>query len=106
MEEIHGNLPLNTQISFTNGGNQVKWRAYLNGTNNSVSPVIDRVQLTYVSSYSSSGYIRGYKYLGTTGTSPVAQRFGGIPRLWFILLQMYFQLGSQYTVQSSGRLFH
>lgn len=95
---------LNTQISFTNGGNQVKWRAYLNGTNNSISPIIDRVQLTYVSSYSSSGYIRGYKYLGTTGTSPVAAK------VWWnsttpgsSYFNMYFQVGSQYTVQSPGQ---
>ena len=95
---------LGSQTTFTNGGTQVKWRAYLNGTNNSVSPVIDRVQLTYVSSFSSSGYIRGYKYLGTAGTAPVAAK------VWWnsttpgnSYFNMYFQIGQQYSVNTPGQ---
>ena len=95
---------LGNQISFTIGGTQVKWRAYLNGTNNSVSPIIDRVQLTYVSSFSSSGYIRGYKYLGSSGTAPVAAK------VWWnsttpgnSYFNMYFQMGQQYNINTPGQ---
>ena len=96
---------LGSTVSFTNAGNQIKWRAYLNGTNSTVSPVIDRVQLTYVASYTSSGYIRGYKYMGsTTGSAPVAAK------VWWnssepgnSRLNMYFQMGSQYNIQTPGQ---
>ena len=95
---------LGNQITFANAGNQVKWRAYLNGTNNSISPIIDKVQLTYVSSFASSGYIRGYKYLGTTGTAPVAAK------VWWnsttpgnSYFNMYFQIGQQYSVNTPGQ---
>tara|TARA_B100001750_G_scaffold111235_1_gene87863 strand:- start:340 stop:5337 length:4998 start_codon:yes stop_codon:yes gene_type:complete len=64
---------LGSQVTFTNSGNQLGWRAYLNTTNNSVAPVLDSVSISYTGSYLASGYMRMYSYMGgTTISRPIA----------------------------------
>ena len=59
------------KLSFTNSGQQITWRAYLNGTS-SETPILDFVTLTYTISYQTSGYfyIRSNYYSGSG--APVA----------------------------------
>lgn len=47
-------LPEQT-ITFPNSGTQLRWKAWLNGTA-SATPILDMVNLEYISSYTSSGY--------------------------------------------------
>jgi len=56
-------------ISFTTAGNQLGWRAWLNGTS-SAAPLIDTVGLSYAATYSSSGQWRAYRI--TSGSFPDA----------------------------------
>jgi hypothetical protein len=64
---------IGTPISFTNTGNQLGWRAFLNSTNASNAPIIDTVSISYVGSYAQNGYMRMYSYMGSVGNSrPVA----------------------------------
>ena len=51
-------------ITFTNAGNQLGWRAWLNGTA-SAAPLLDTVGLTYEATYASSGQWRSYRYSST-----------------------------------------
>ena len=58
-------------ITFANAGNQLAWRAWLNGTA-SAAPLIDSVGLTYTSTYSPSGQFRMYRTSSTATVYPVA----------------------------------
>jgi hypothetical protein len=58
-------------VTFAIGGTQIVWKAWLNSTNTSIVPVLDQVQISYVASYNSNGYIRAYKYYNS-GNAPVA----------------------------------
>jgi len=49
------------RINFASAGNSLVWRATLNGTA-SASPVLGDVMLSYVTSYTSSGYYNAYDY--------------------------------------------
>ena len=62
---------LGTHVIFTNSGNQLGWRAYLNSTNANASAIVDSVSIGYTGSYVSSGYMRMYTYMGSTGTRPI-----------------------------------
>ena len=64
---------LGTPANFAQAGNQLVARAYLNGTTTK-TPVLDKITLTYVDSYVSSGYfyLRSQYYGGTTSGAPVA----------------------------------
>jgi hypothetical protein len=62
---------LGTKITFANAGSQLGWRAYLNSTNSSNTPIIDTVSLLYRGSYVSNGYMRLYSYFGGS-VAPVA----------------------------------
>ena len=57
-------------VTFLNGGQSIKWSAYLNGTSTE-SPILDFVSLTYSTTYQTSGYfyIRSNYY---SGNAPVA----------------------------------
>jgi hypothetical protein len=57
-------------LVFATAGNQIGWRAYLNGTS-SETPILDFVTLTYSTTFSTSGYfyIRSNYY---SGSAPVA----------------------------------
>jgi hypothetical protein len=59
-----------TTVTFATAGNQIAWKAWLNGTT-SVTPIIDTVGLTYTATYQSVGHLRMYRY-AFTGTMPVA----------------------------------
>ena len=56
-------------ITFANTGNQLGWRAWLNGTA-SAAPLIDTVGLSYDSTYAASGQWRTYRI--TSGSFPDA----------------------------------
>ncbi len=56
-------------ITFTNAGNQLGWRAWLNGTA-SAAPLLDTVGLTYAATFASSGQWRSYRV--TSGSFPDA----------------------------------
>ena len=56
-------------ITFANAGNQLAWRAWLNGTA-SAAPLIDTVGLNYAATYASSGQWRTYRV--TSGSFPDA----------------------------------
>ena len=56
-------------ITFANAGNQLGWRAWLNGTA-SAAPLIDTVGLSYDSTYAASGQWRTYRI--TSGSFPDA----------------------------------
>ncbi len=58
-------------ITFTNAGNQLGWRAWLNGTA-SAAPLLDTVGLTYAATFASSGQWRAYRL--TSGTFPDAAK--------------------------------
>jgi len=57
-------------ITFTNAGNDIGWRAWLNGSS-TAAPIIDTVGISYTSSYVNSGQFRYYR-TGTQGAAPVA----------------------------------
>lgn len=65
--------PFGQQITFAQPGSQLAWRAYLNSTNSSVTPILDSVSLSYTGSYISSGYMRMYSYFWSGG-APVAAK--------------------------------
>ena len=56
-------------VTFTNAGNSLGWRAWLNGTA-SAAPLIDTVGLAYAATYASSGQWRSYRI--TSGSFPDA----------------------------------
>ncbi|MEE2811634.1 MAG: CARDB domain-containing protein [Candidatus Thermoplasmatota archaeon] len=59
-------------VTFTNGGSQIAWKAWLNGTS-SDAPILDTVGLSYTATYSPTGQVRMYYYAFQTGnTMPVA----------------------------------
>ena len=60
------------QVSFPSSGNQIVWRAYLNGTSSEV-PILDTVGLTYTTTYTGSGHLRMYKYIGSSAKPVAAQ---------------------------------
>ena len=51
--------------------NQLKWKAYLNGTT-SVTPILDLVNVEYIASYTTSGYLYVYQYIGSSSSNTVA----------------------------------
>ena len=57
-------------ITFANAGNQLAWRAWLNGTSTE-APILDTVGLSYVSTYVSTGQLRWYRS-SSQGVAPVA----------------------------------
>ena len=62
----------NQKLIFSNSGNSIVWKAYLNGTSTE-TPVLDFVSLTYSISYMSSGYIQlRSNYYSSTSNAPVA----------------------------------
>ena len=58
------------KLTFANSGSSILWKAYLNGTTTE-TPVLDFVELTYSTSYQTSGYfqLRSNYY---SGNAPVA----------------------------------
>ena len=58
-------------VNFANSGNQLKWKAYLNGTT-SVTPILDLVNVEYIASYTTSGYLYVYQYIGSSSSNTVA----------------------------------
>ena len=49
----------------------MKWKAYLNGTT-SVTPILDLVNVEYIASYTTSGYLYVYQYIGSSSSNTVA----------------------------------
>ena len=58
-------------VNFQNAGNQLKWKAYLNGTS-TVTPILDLVNIEYIASYTTSGYMYVYQYIGSGASNTVA----------------------------------
>jgi len=61
---------LGSTVTFANAGNQLAWKAWLNGTANA-APILDTVGLTYTASYSSTAQVRMWRY-SSAGAMPVA----------------------------------
>ena len=85
-------------ITFTNAGNQLGWRAWLNGTA-TAAPLIDTVGITYQSSYSSSGQLRLRYYTGlSNGILPdAAQVWWNASTPGGSSLDIYFRASSSCT---------
>ena len=59
------------KVMFSTSGNQIKWRATLNGSA-SKTPVLGDVVLTYTTNYQTSGWYYAYQYVGSGTKSVVA----------------------------------
>ena len=95
-------------ITFANAGNQLGWRAWLNGTA-SAAPLIDTVGLSYLSTYASNGQLRlRYYNLGTGVFPDAAQVWWNASTPGGSSLDIYFRSssacssGTRTNVPSSG----
>jgi hypothetical protein len=82
-------------ITFTNAGNSLGWRAWLNGTA-SAAPLLDTVGLTYAATYASSGQLRAYRY-STTSTPDAATVWWNASTPGGSSLDIYFRTSSSCT---------
>jgi len=93
-------------ITFANAGNQLGWRAWLNGTS-SASPLIDTVGLSYDATYASSGQWRAYRY-SSTATPDAASVWWNESTPGGSSLDIYFRTsssctsGTRISIPSSG----
>ena len=58
-------------VTFPNSGNNLKWRAHLNGTT-SKTPILGDLAVQYTASYQSSGFLYSYQSKGSAATNLVA----------------------------------
>ena len=58
-------------VQFSQPGFSLDWRATLS-SNNGVSPILDYVEIQFVSTYRTNGYFYGYQYVGSGASSTVA----------------------------------
>ncbi|MDG1525335.1 MAG: CARDB domain-containing protein [Candidatus Thalassarchaeaceae archaeon] len=82
-------------ITFTNAGNSLGWRAWLNGTA-SAAPLLDTVGLTYAATYASSGQLRAYRY-SSTSTPDAATVWWNASTPGGSSLDIYFRTSSSCT---------
>ena len=58
-------------VQFSQSGFSLDWRATLS-SNNAISPILDYVEIQFVSTYRTNGYFYGYQYVGSGASSTVA----------------------------------
>ena len=93
-------------ITFANAGNQLGWRAWLNGTS-SAAPIIDTIGLNYDATFAASGQWRAYRY-SSTATPDAAQVWWNASTPGGSSLDIYFRTssictsGTRINIPSSG----
>ena len=78
-------------ITFTNAGNQLAWRAWLNGTS-STAPIIDLIGISYTGTYNPTGQLRSYRYSSPYPVAATVSWNASTPGGSY--LDVYFRTGS------------